>query len=98
MAVVILKDTGAPRGPQVTASGLHIVSHRRIAFRCRVCGAVFYEGEDRQYVGHVTGCAQRNEAEIRELDLGEQMPGLFGTGAGDVEKKDWYRERKGWRI
>lgn len=98
MGVVLLDKPAGNVGPQVTASGLQIISRRPIAYRCRVCGVAFYENEDRQYVNHVTRCAQQHEAELRELDLGEQMPGLFGPEAGDVEKKDWYRERKGWRI
>lgn len=84
---------------RATASGLQVVTiGRELAFFCRVCGKQFYEDEERGYTNHVVSCAAANEDVLRQRDLGEQMPGLFGPGAGDVEKKDWYRERKGWRI
>jgi hypothetical protein len=79
--------------------GLQIISRKPVAFRCRVCLRAFHEDEERQWIAHVIPCARQHEEEIREqADLGHQMPGLFGPGAGDVEKKDWYREKKGWRI
>ena len=85
---------------QTLGSGLAVVTRRRIAYRCLVpgCGKPFYEGEDRAYHHHVTRCALNNEEAIRTRDLGQQMPGMFGPDAGDVEKKTWYRERKGWRV
>jgi len=102
MGVVILNpDSGAqPRQP-APSSGLQIISRRRIAFRCLTpsCRRAFYEDEERQYTQHVIACAKSNEGEIREhADLGSQMPGLFGPNAGDVERKTWLRERKGWRV
>jgi hypothetical protein len=99
MGVVILTpDSGAqPRGR--VGSGLQIISRKPIAFRCRCCSKAFYEDEQRQWIAHVTACFHRNEEQIREEnDLGHQMPGLFGPEAGDVEKKDYYRERKGWKV
>lgn len=85
---------------QTLGSGLAVVTRRRLAYRCLVpgCGSVFYEGEDRKYHDHCLTCALNNEQALRERDLGHQMPGLFGPEAGDVEKKNWYRERKGWKI
>jgi hypothetical protein len=85
---------------QTLGSGLAVVTDRRIAYTCLVpgCASVFYEGEDRAYHAHVTRCALNNEQDLRERDLGHQMPGMFGPDAGDVEKKTWYRERKGWRV
>lgn len=98
MAVVILTPD-APRPSNVSASGLQIISRKRIAFRCRCCGAAFHEDEQRQWIAHVTTCFRDNEEAIRqEHDLGFQMPGLFGPEAGDVERKNWLREREGWRI
>lgn len=100
MAVPILKSKPHAR-TQVTASGLQVVTYGRdLKFFCRVpgCDARFYEDEERPYIAHVTSCAQRHERELREMELGQQMPGIFGPEAGDQEKKTWYRDRKGWKV
>lgn len=99
MAIPIFPDVGAqPRSPGL-GSGLQIISRKPIVSRCRVCGAGFHEEEHRQFVNHTINCAKKHEEQIREeLDLGYQMPGLFGPDAGDKEYRDWHRERKGWRC
>lgn len=94
---IILRDQGTIR--RQSSGGLQIISNKPIAFRCRICSMSFTDEERRQWIQHVTACAKGMEAEIREAeDLGHQMPGLFGPDAGDVEYREWHRERKGWRC
>lgn len=99
---VALLNPDRPPIPKVQslASGLQVVtSGEPYAYFCRVCQLPFLESEQKAWIQHTIHCAKEHEEAIREhRDLGTQMPGLFGPDTGDVEKKAWLRQRKGWRC
>lgn len=67
---------------------------RPLKFRCRVCGARFYEDEHRIYEGHVVGCAAKHEAELRSDSHRERLAPILGADVGDVEFKAWVKANR----
>lgn len=58
---------------------------------CRICGAVFYEGEERARIRHLKECVRANEAEIHEAASESYLDSVFGEG--DPEKASWLKRR-----
>lgn len=69
--------------------------HRKIAFRCLVCGADFYDDEHTAYERHVVSCAEDNDEHLRAQSLRVKAPALFDPEqSGDVEFQKWVRANK----
>lgn len=68
---------------------------------CLVCLTPFFEGEERAFERHVAGspstpgCAEREEARLRDLSLRERMPAIFDPlQSGDVDLELWIQKHR----
>jgi hypothetical protein len=70
----------------------NVAGLREVRFHCNVCGADFYEDEERQWVRHVGQCVNRHEVEIHEASPRTKAPGFLDPEYGDREYERWVRE------
>lgn len=82
---------GVQRGPLIIVRD----SSRKLAYRCLICGAEFYDDEHGDYERHVVSCSDTHFEELRGMSLRAKAPALFDPEqSGDVEFQKWVRANK----
>ena len=60
-------------------------------YRCHLCRARFFRGQESEFERHVVKCGNDHEQQLHEDSIRTRLPGLYGPEAGDPEYENYVR-------